>query len=93
MVRRIDPIFSRDFPVNKRLFAVIVFAGMRHAVEMRLDAIHVIANQRLYDSPDQLRALIDSGEFLRAGRLPAESELASVGCERGSVREAMIAWK
>jgi DNA-binding FadR family transcriptional regulator len=55
--------------------------------------IQVIDNQRLYRQiADQLRALIDSGEFPPGSRLPAERELAKMlGVSRASVREAMIA--
>jgi len=55
--------------------------------------VQVIDNQRLYRQiADQLRALIDSGEFPPGSRLPAERELAKMlGVSRASVREAMIA--
>ncbi|WP_312600629.1 FadR/GntR family transcriptional regulator [Pseudomonas luteola] len=55
--------------------------------------IQAIENPRLYRQiADQLRSLIDSGEFPPGSRLPAERELAKqMGVSRASVREALIA--
>lgn len=52
-----------------------------------------IEPRRLYRQiADQLRGLIDAGEFVAASRLPAERELAmQLGVSRPSVREALIA--
>lgn len=55
--------------------------------------IQAIDNPRLYRQiADQLRALINTGEYPPGSRLPAERELAKLlGVSRASVREAMIA--
>lgn len=55
--------------------------------------IRVIEPRRLYvQIADQIRSLIDNGEFPPGSRLPTERELAKrLGVSRPSVREALIA--
>ena len=55
--------------------------------------LHSIEPRRLYRQiADQLRGLVDAGEFAPGSRLPAERELAmQLGVSRPSVREALIA--
>ena len=55
--------------------------------------LHTIEPKRLYRQiADQVRALVEQGEFPRGTRLPAERDLAQqLGVSRPSVREALIA--
>ena len=55
--------------------------------------LHSIEPRRLYRQiADQLRGLVDAGEFAPGSRLPAERELAmQLAVSRPSVREALIA--
>jgi DNA-binding FadR family transcriptional regulator len=55
--------------------------------------LHTIEPKRLYRQiADQVRAMIEQGEFPRGNRLPAERDLAQqLGVSRPSVREALIA--
>ncbi|HEY1245983.1 MAG TPA: FadR/GntR family transcriptional regulator [Hyphomicrobiaceae bacterium] len=55
--------------------------------------LEVLAPRRLYRQiADQLRQLIDDGEYPVGGRLPTERELAeTLGVSRPTVREALIA--
>ena len=55
--------------------------------------LHTIEPKRLYRQiADQVRSLVEQGEFARGTRLPAERELAQqLGVSRPSVREALIA--
>lgn len=55
--------------------------------------LHTIEPRRLYRQiADQVRVLVERGEFAPGARLPAERELAlALGVSRPSVREALIA--
>lgn len=55
--------------------------------------LKVVESRRLYRQiAEQLRQLIDNGEYPIGGRLPSERELAdSLGVSRPSIREALIA--
>lgn len=55
--------------------------------------VQLIDNKRLYRQiADQLRSLIEKGEYPPGSRLPAERDLAKqLGVSRASVREAVIA--